>query len=197
MIKTENICFPRSGHRMLLRVLKVYFGDELKNCDVYNDQIMTNRNDFNYQKNHDLDLKTPILNNRNYLVQIRDPMSSIVSHYLLEIKTTGLQDSIEAWKHFAKVKMRYWVNFYKKWILSDIEKRIIIDYDPFLNSPLIHLEKIVVFLGGIWDINKGKESIGKFDLNKKNDYKKFKYYDEVFFRTLEDKIKYVVKDDML
>ena len=72
-----GISWPRSGHHMLLRLLKLYFGPSFGYCSLYGDRPehpevpqccrcvpCTNAGKINFSKNHDFDL-SPVIQYRS------------------------------------------------------------------------------------------------------------------------------------
>lgn len=141
---TECISYPRSGHHALVDVLQNYFGGGFHYCEIYRDHrpeelLGAEGSITNYQKNHDFKLDTPILTDRQYLVQVRNPLESIESWNELDRRVGHVPDSEEN-------RLDFWVAFVKKWLLTPISNRLVVYYQDLIESPLPTCVSILQFL---------------------------------------------------
>lgn len=129
--KTEFITFPRSGHHFLERTLRRYFGDEFKYCEKYTepDKRFEVCPETNAEKNHDFGLLTPIRDDRQYVVQVRDPFEAIQSWAELE----KIEKAVLPF--FWKEKLEYFRGFVEKWVINDVPNRIVIHYRELADFP--------------------------------------------------------------
>lgn len=198
MRKVENICFPRSGHRLFQRLLKAYFGDELKNGTIYgpNKKFFQTHN-VNYLKNHDLRLDTMPNKSIRYLIQIRHPIESLVSWYRLEHKNIMAQGT---WNKFSKTKSEFWVKFCNKWIIKDMKaERLIVDYADVISKPRTVLIDAIEFMSddGSVDMDRVDDVLASHVVKRQNSIKDFEYYDLAKFdrlmRYFHSKVKFSVR----
>ena len=148
MRKTENICFPRSGQSITVAVLRDYFGEEFKYCERYlhPELRMDVCPETNYEKNHDFDLTTPMREDRAYVVHVRNPLAALSSWFDLAVEEKECEDRLEEWRKFCAVKSQFWAEFYRKWVVSSIKDRLIVDYDLLVNDPVTTFSGVVRFL---------------------------------------------------
>jgi hypothetical protein len=81
MYRVQGVSFPRSGHHLLVKCVKQYFGKRLGYCgNVFRGQDFLS-DGITLQKNHDFDLILPISSDARYLIQYRHPLEAIASWY--------------------------------------------------------------------------------------------------------------------
>ncbi len=182
--RTECLTFPRSGHTLLHRLLSDYLVDgELRYCEMYTEPEKTLDRDpiTNFQKNHDLELTTPIREDRQYLVQIRYPIDTLISWYKMACKT-NVSDAPQTWMEYAFEVSSLWLRFYRKWVLSPIPNRLIVNYSDLVSQPVETLERTVDFLG-CTDPDRARieRCCSAVEIRPRNHYRKFKYYGPRFF----------------
>jgi hypothetical protein len=157
---TSCVTFPRSGHHWLTRMLELYFSGRINYCEIYHD--LDKKIDLcpetNYEKSHDFDLKYPILNDRKYLIQIRDFDNASISYYRLsQIKWryygTGIptdkpvvDPTSSDYLQFKSNIQPYYNSFIQKWVVSYIPNSKLVVYDTLYNNTLEELRSIVSFL---------------------------------------------------
>jgi hypothetical protein len=107
MNKVESISFPRSRHKLTTDLLRAYFGPAFR----YADDDLNIPPDFDFLKRHDFDLDVPILTDRWYVVQVRDPFEAIHSWAAMDGSD---------YRQVFRDKLGYWSGFVRKWVLSDI-----------------------------------------------------------------------------
>lgn len=186
--RTECLTFPRSGHTLLHRLLSDYFVDgELHYCEMYDEpeKVLDRDPTTNFQKNHDLQLATPIRDDRQYLVQIRYPIDTIISWYKMACKA-NISDAPQAWMECAFEVSSLWLRFYRKWVLSPVPNRLIVNYSDLVAQPVETLERTIDFLGCT---NPDRSRIVRCcvdaDIRPRTHYRKFKYYGPRFFCTFK------------
>ena len=186
---TECITFPRSGHHLLVRLLKQYFGDDMLGySESYTDPNRRLELDpsVRFQKNHDLQLGTSVRDDRRYIVQIRYPIDSLVSWYKWECENRRATDSPDAWVNFALQKTSFWMQFYRKWVLDYIPGRLIVNYADLLTKPDEALRRVVEHLTDETpDEARIAECCANEEIRQRNHYRGFKYYGESFFGMLK------------
>lgn len=158
---TEVMCFPRSGHHWLMRLLQRYLGDRFHYCEMYQEPELRLDvcPDTNFQKNHDVALDasvfdhgidlTPIRDDRKYLVQIRDPIEAFESRWLLSLKENDgvLEDTEECWRFHMKAWLDYYDSFVYRWIFSPVPNRMVLRYHDLMQSPVDRLRDVLRFVG--------------------------------------------------
>jgi hypothetical protein len=73
--KIPCVSFPRSGHHLLGRCLKQYFGRDFHYCPNVFRKAHFKDPKTNYQKNHDFDLSLPNTRAWYYVIQYRHPLT--------------------------------------------------------------------------------------------------------------------------
>lgn len=157
IFRTENVSFPRSGHHALKDVLAEYFGSAFHYCEFYlePEKRFGTCARSNYQKQHDFDLDVPIMTDRRYLVQVRNPIAAIQSWMDLDVRT-GERPHFschEDWHAEFSSRLRYWTGFVEKWYVQRIAPRFIIQYERLLANPMPTLISTVQFLTGVQNVN--------------------------------------------
>lgn len=146
--RTEFVSIPRSGHHCIVDRLKLVFGEALNFCECYEtpEKILDRDPTTNLQKNHDFDLLTPVRDDRQYIVGIRDPAECLVSWF--KLPTTDVpKETADDWRRFAFAKIGYWADFYRKWVLSPVPtRRLVVNYADLLKIPEITLFEVASFL---------------------------------------------------
>ena len=183
--RTECVTFPRSGHGLLQKLLHRYYRDgELVYCESYADpeRMLDNDPRTNFQKNHDLELETPVRDDRQYLVQIRFPVESIVSWYGLACERDGLVDAPASWTSFAIQKASFWMGFYRKWVMEHVPQRLVVNYADLVGEPVVTLRRVVEFLGEASpDVERLRECCAAERVERRSFTRSFKYYGPGFF----------------
>ena len=199
----QGISFPRSGHHMLIRRLTEYFSI-ISSSDVCirhhsrkSSDINTDKNSFvycefynacqtspcidercNFQKSHDFSLDLPIKNEQYYLVQIRNPIDAITSLFELSLKTGwyNLKDTPECWEEFFDTQLRFYQQFYNKWVRQKKNNIDVFWYDSFLENPASHLVRAIELLDKQHNID--MQLVDKLcgDISLLSNHKKFRYY---------------------
>ncbi len=144
---TESICYPRSGHQMVLDVLQAYFGERLVYCEVYlnPDHQIDLDPATNYQKNHDFDGATRVQDDRKYLVQIRNPIDAIASRWAME-RRAETEIGNRPWQINAAEWAEYWAHFFTKWVVRPVPNRLVVRYEELLDYPIDVLSNIIQFV---------------------------------------------------
>ena len=194
MHKTNNICFPRSGHRLLGGMVEEYFRKRCISGDIHGNTGFKDKHDCNFQKNHDFDLKTKIkADGMKYVIQIRYPLESIVSFYILKEKnkdTTRTGDR-KKWETFALMNIKYWNEFYDKWVNSKVKMhKTIINYADLVDNPIVEFEKVVRLIS-LKPVDKERieHIVSNMIIERRSSILNFKYYNKAFFTRLRGLIR--------
>lgn len=158
---TECISFPRSGHHLLTSLLQEFFGGQLVFHSVYENTgtqpIGEHGSVTNYQKNHDFDLTTLVREDRNYVVQLRNPIDSLASWRELDLRTGALFKADPAdravWRDESKSRLEYFTGFTTKWLFSYVPNRLVVFYEDLVGRPEEVLTSVVQHLRGKQDVN--------------------------------------------
>lgn len=143
MDQVTGVSWPRSGHHLLVRLLRLYFGERFVYCDFYGGiegcckSLPCTRADVHMSKSHDFDLALPQIEGRKYLVQYRDFIPSIVSNWeLFLLGKTQTEDTAENFFKFASGEYTGYQRFVQKWVTSDFAKKhLIIHYEQITSYP--------------------------------------------------------------
>ncbi|MFC3692880.1 sulfotransferase [Chenggangzhangella methanolivorans] len=157
---------PRSGHHHLSRLLKGYFGAQLKYCSTYDIAdccraapcVKTEGRKFVYQKSHDFAFRLPTdVAGALYLVQHRSPVANAISGAELRRKRSGMRparDGISArarFYDFLAHRLAYYKRFHDKWIVKPPERSVLIAHEALESDPAHELRRIVSAAGVLLD----------------------------------------------
>lgn len=176
--KIALITFPRSGHHFLINILMSYFesaGIEFAYCEYYSHCRTFPCSDsrlFIY-KNHDFEGDIPILDDIDYIVQIRHPYMAIQSFFDISLyhdpqnienlsskpfknffRSKRISNlSYKSFNKFLRAQVSYYRRFCRKWL--KIAPTFII-YEDLVNNPI---EKARMVLKRIWNQEVDAEAI--------------------------------------
>ncbi|MGH8585997.1 MAG: hypothetical protein ACREWE_07415 [Gammaproteobacteria bacterium] len=137
--------FPRSGHNLLLRMLRAYFGPRMNYCEFYNGcrSWPCRRPLNNFQKCHDFRLDTPQRPDLRYIIQIRHPWPAIVSRFRLRVARSSVEDTRESWERHLRKHLPYYTGFVERWALAGEDlQRVLVPYHRFIDRPVDSFEEI-------------------------------------------------------
>ena len=165
LIPTECISYPRSGHHALTNVLGGYFGEHFHYGEMYREGAVAigPGSPTNWQKNHDFGLATPVLPDRNYIVQVRNPLESIESWEKLDLRLVGsATDSQEN-------RVDFWAGFVKKWVLGPVPHRLVVWYEDLMEQPLATVTSVIQFVTRTQnvDVAKLQQALREFPLERR------------------------------
>jgi len=147
-----GVSLPRSGHHLLGRSLKQYFGARFNHCEFYSPKIECCRSfpckwpeKTSFSKNHDVNRDLPQLPEQPYLIQYRAFLPAALSNFELHIRN-GFPDTAESLKHFLSAQFGVWQSFVEKWVTSPFgQDQLIVEYSQFMASPMETLSKVVQY----------------------------------------------------
>jgi hypothetical protein len=86
-----------------------------------------------------------VLEDRKYLVQVRDPLESLQSRWLLSLESgkTKLVDTEECWRKTMKAWLPYYAEFVSRWIYSPVPNRLVLRYRDLLYSPIDRVRAVL------------------------------------------------------
>ncbi len=161
MNQIQGVSFPRSGHHLLVQMLKVHFAEKKERypaegmattaahaivgpfsyCEYYRCcRERPCKHGATFGKSHDfcgreLEPDPDV----RYIVQIREPEWAIESHYELR---RG-----RAWKPFAAEWARSWNKFVRKWIVPNHENVLVVSYRRLVEVPSFTFAAVLDWMG--------------------------------------------------
>ena len=136
-----GVSWPRSGHHLLARLLRLYYGPTFTYCGVYGQADCcgqapcTRAGDIRYSKNHDFEGALPQDPSQRYLIQTRAFTPSVVSNFELYLREGGT-DTADSFARFASAQFTAWRAFQDKWVTSDFAAtQTVIPYEDLIRDP--------------------------------------------------------------
>jgi hypothetical protein len=163
-IPTECISFPRCGHHALTEVMRFYFAENFHYGEIYRDGARIGEGSpTNWQKNHDFNLDTPVLPDRNYIVQIRNPLEAIESWEKLDTRVAG--QVVDTCEH----RIDFYANFVKKWLYSPVPWRLVVWYEDLMARPVATVTSVIQFVTRTQnvDVARLQEALFEFPLERR------------------------------
>jgi hypothetical protein len=196
--EVQGVSYPRSGHHLLVNVLKAYFGPEFNYCSDTelncNSLPCRNSQGANLRKNHDHELTfSTSLPDTDYLIQFRRPLYSIVSNFYLAVRSNpvSVKDSQEGWQSFAAHEVERWNRWMRKWVLDNPNpRRLTVIYESVMENPLEELLRIVRFFSTEHTPDRARlaQIIRRLDVRPRRKLTQFPYYEPGFFGDLEQQL---------
>jgi hypothetical protein len=191
----QGVSVPRSGHHMLVNLLQSYFGSTFQYCGYYDlcEQRPCADEVTHLQKNHDHSLDLPADEDRDYLIQYRHPLHTIVSQYehgLRHGRWSAEQDCRQNWQAFAVDRLECWEAWIHKWVLDNENPRALkVSYEQILADPTSALTRIVTLFApdDPLDARHLRRVIRQRRLTPRRSLEDFRYFQRDFFRDLEEK----------
>jgi hypothetical protein len=148
-----GVSWPRSGHHLLARLLKLYYGPKFTYCGFYGQpgccgQVPCARaGQVRYSKNHDFDGTLPQDAGQRHLIQTRAFTPSVVSNFELHLREGG-QDDAASFARFASSQFTAWRAFQDKWVKSDFARtQTVIPYEALIRDPATALTYALTSFG--------------------------------------------------
>lgn len=136
-----GVSWPRSGHHLLARLLRLYHGPNFAYCGFYGQAGCCGKTPcaragtVRYSKNHDFDGALPQDTSRRYLIQTRAFAPSVVSNFELYLREGGTDDA-PGFARFASAQFTGWRAFQDKWVTSDFARsQTVIPYEALIRDP--------------------------------------------------------------
>lgn len=155
MDHVTGVSWPRSGHHLLVRMLKLYFGETFGYCDFYGGiegcckTVPCTRTDsVHLTKSHDFHQEVPQIEGRKYLVQYRDYLPSGVSNYELFLLNKPKElDTRETFVAFISQQFTAYRIFMDRWVTSEFgADQLQLSYEQLLAYPKESLRLAVWWL---------------------------------------------------
>jgi hypothetical protein len=200
MRPTQGVSFPRSGHLVVRRIAKLYFGDAFVYCDVNNEEycgcgeVPCVNPARTYSKNHDFGLRrdtgVPIIPSEHYFIQYRNPVRSVVSNFYLHRKNHPESNRRKDWEAFAGENIAFWNRFVDKWVLdfpSDAEAPFYCSYESLMRDPETRVREVLSFLSdGPLDEEAVARVLKESPISVRDRLAEFEFFDPAFFATIEN-----------
>jgi hypothetical protein len=196
---TQGVSFPRSGHAIAYHLGRRYFGDAFVYCDANGTrfcgcgQVPCSNPARVFAKNHDFGLRrspgVPVLENERYLVQYRNPVHSICSHYQLYLRNHPDEHTVPGWRKFALRDIFYWNHFIDKWVLDYPGTAIAplyCVYEELMSRPRDVAREILSFMSALpLEESRFEQVLASLEIVPRNSLEEFQFYDPGFFDELE------------
>jgi hypothetical protein len=136
-----GVSWPRSGHHLLARLLRLYCGANFTYCGFYGQADCCGKapcaraGPIRYSKNHDFDGSLMQDPSQRYLIQTRAFAPSVVSNFELYLRDGG-RDDADSFARFASAQFTPYRAFQDKWVTSDFAKyQTVIPYEDLIRNP--------------------------------------------------------------
>jgi hypothetical protein len=196
---TQGVSYPRSGHGIVFRIARRYFGEAFVYCDTNNvdhcgcESVPCINPKRTFAKNHDFSLRSsggvPVIPSERYLIQFRNPVRAIASDYYIFRSEKLLNRRKSEWRRFALDSINYWNRFVDKWILKfppEAALPFYCSYESLLSDPHVRIREILSFLGeDPLEDDEISRILKIIPIVNKDSISKFRYYDKGFFREIE------------
>jgi len=202
-----NINFPiTDGKKTDTECTEIIRAGGINYCEFYNHCQKTPCTDqtVNLQKNHDFNLSLANEENNRYIILIRNPLESLVSFFNffldLPIKQSIINGNVildkKGWEDFATKEILFWKDFSNKWILNNRKVNFLFfTYEEILRNPLTSFICMMKFINHTLDIDIEflQSIIKQMNIENKSILTNFIFYEESFFKKLENSVKEEIK----
>lgn len=148
-----GVSWPRSGHHLMARLLRLYYGPNFTYCGFYGQAECCGKvpcaraGTVRYSKNHDFDGTLPQDGAHRYLIQTRAFAPSVVSNFELYLREGG-KDDAASFARFASAQFTAWRAFQTKWVTSDFARtQTVIPYEALIRDPATALTYALTSFG--------------------------------------------------
>lgn len=148
-----GVSWPRSGHHLLARLLRLYYGPSFGYCGFYaqvgccGQTPCARAGQIRYSKNHDFDGDLPQDPSQRYLIQTRAFAPSVVSNFELYLREGGADDA-KSFARFASAQFTAYRAFQEKWVTSDFARtQLVLPYEALLRDPAHALASALAAFG--------------------------------------------------
>ena len=148
-----GVSWPRSGHHLMARLLRLYYGPTFTYCGFYGQAGCCGKapcaraGTVRYSKNHDFDGTLPQDAQHRYLIQTRAFAPSVVSNFELYLRECG-QDDAASFARFASAQFTPWRAFQDKWVTSEFARtQTVIPYEALIRDPATALTYALTSFG--------------------------------------------------
>lgn len=206
-----GVSWPRSGHHLLVRLMKGYFGERFNYCEFYTEHLdccrefpCTRSQNISFSKNHDFNLDISTKESVPYIVQYREFYNSVVSEFELHIRVHGPEsDNKEEFMKHSIAKARQYKVFLRKWVEEEPGNNILLvpyeslilnteemaiaciqHFSPGTEIDLAHLRSVIRDVDGERVENRKIVKLHNVGVHKSRDYRQFRYYDDQWYTTI-------------
>jgi len=191
--------FPRSGHNLLQRVV-LQSSLALNKADGKEGRGKYKRELF---RNHDSGLEWDKPSNFNKfgqdqtIVQLRNPLESLISLFLLRHSKFGVDHKVQGtkdrWEAFARSKILYWIKFARVWWMENPNaNKILLPYADCMADPVSSYSRVLKFVG--LPVPDDFPKVLKYlRIYRRRRIQDFKYYDQRFYSEILDMAKPEIK----
>ncbi len=159
-----GVSWPRSGHHLVGRVLRKYFGKrKFFYCEYYSPEDCCKKfpcaraGQVHFSKNHDHDFEVPQMDDLKYFIQYRDFSYAVVSNFELLLKRGAGPDTATEFQRFASREWSDHRTFIEKWVTSDFAKsQLVMDYAELTGDPIKAMQKIILLFAPNSTVNHAK-----------------------------------------
>jgi len=106
-----------------------------------------------FQKSHDFELELPVQPDQKYLIQKRQPLDLLISWFEMRLLKDREEDTPDGFRAFVQRMRPYVDGFEQKWVDSDLQRRLVLDYEDYLNEPAKQLASVIRFFDNELDLN--------------------------------------------
>jgi len=202
----QSVSIPRCGHHMTVRFLCSYRRamdprHPMTYCEFYHanpGQVCCKampcvRPGMQLQKSHDFSGQVPILRSRRYIIQVRDPLPSVISHFEYLVRVKRKPDTAEAWMALALAQVDYLEMFLNRWVVDFPEgiDHLYTDYDDLMRDPSGEMERLVAYLWPHETPNHAaiQQSLSAHEFRPTREVEAFRYYEPGFISQLAERLK--------
>ena len=206
------VSWPRSGHHVLVRALQKIFKFHFGYCSFYGPAAEPGSGccgefpckmagPISMSKQHDFDLKAELPNDHPLVVQYRKFSDAVVSEFELFVRESPGRDDAATFKTFAVRRAKGYALFIEKWVRSDRENRVLLDYADLVDDPFTAIRSVLrlydarvyvprieseIALLAHQTVSEGKAVVAeKSGIAELRDVRNFRFYDEELFASLE------------
>ena len=148
-----GVSWPRSGHHLLARLIRLYYGPNFTYCGFYGQAECCGKapcaraGTVRYSKNHDFDNALPQEAQHRYLIQTRAFAPSVVSNFELYLREGGHDDAV-SFARFASAQFAAYRAFQTKWVTSEFARtQTVIPYEALIRDPITALTYALTSFG--------------------------------------------------
>ena len=148
-----GVSWPRSGHHLLARLIRLYYGPNFTYCGFYGQAECCGKAPcaragiVRYSKNHDFDNALPQEAQHRYLIQTRAFAPSVVSNFELYLREGGHDDAV-SFARFASAQFTAYRAFQTKWVTSEFARtQTVIPYEALIRDPITALTYALTSFG--------------------------------------------------
>jgi hypothetical protein len=157
LVRVANVSWPRSGHGLLQRLLRARLGARFGYCERYGPERVPGtpccaafpcrRPDIHMTKEHDGSGGADLPPGHPLIVQIRDFLPAVVSHFELFLETNPGRDTAAGFRAFALPRAAAYRRFVAKWIDRPRDGRLILRYENLTAAPQASLAAVLRHVG--------------------------------------------------